>query len=166
MKMMFQILVDCGHELRSILEKSASNEEIIEIKDILARYSTDIIASTAFGIQCNCLKTPDAEFRQWGRKIFEPSFRNAITGFLNLLLPSVMSVLRIGPVDSKVSKYFRNMVEDTVNYRERSNVTRNDFMQLLIQIKNKVNLDDENEDLEMNGHGNLENKISESGMYS
>ena len=53
-----------------------------------------------------------------------------------------------------------------MNYRERNNITRNDFIQLLIQIKNKVNLEDENEILEMNGQENLENKISESGMYS
>ena len=75
-------------------------------------------------------------------------------------------MLTINPIDPKVSKYFRNIVEETVNYRERNNVTRNDFIQLLIQIKNKVNLEDENEILEMNGHGNLENKISESGMHS
>ena len=166
MKMMFQALVECGQELGSILEKCANNEEVIEVKDILARYSTDIIASCAFGIQCNCLKKPDAEFRQWGRKLFEPTFRNIITGLLSPLFRKVLSVLRLGPIDPKVSKYFRNMVEETVNYRERNNVTRNDFLQLLIQIKNKVNLDDENEILEMNGHGNLENKTSESGMHS
>jgi cytochrome P450 family 6 len=79
MNMMFQTLVECGIELGYILEKSASDEEVIEIKDIfLARYSTDIISSCAFGIQCNCLKNPDAEFRLWGRKLFAPSFRNAI----------------------------------------------------------------------------------------
>ena len=166
MKMMFQILVDCGHELGSILEKCASNEEVIEIKDILARYSTDIIASAAFGIQCNCLKNPEAEFRQWGRKIFAPSFRNAITGFFSQLFPKVLSVLRLAPIDPKVSKYFRKMVQDTVNYREKNSITRNDFMQLLIQIKNKVILEDENEILELNGHENLENKSSESRMYS
>jgi len=165
-KMMFQTLVDCGIELGSILEKSASNEEVIEIKDILARYSTDIISSCAFGIQCNCLKNPDAEFRQWGRKLFEPSFRNAVSGFLSQVLPSVERVLRLNPIDPKVSKYFRSMFKDTVNYRERNNITRNDFMQLLIQIKNKVNLDDENEILEMNGQGILENKTSEFSMYS
>jgi hypothetical protein len=37
MKMMYQTLVDCGIELGTILEKIARNEEIIEIKDILAR---------------------------------------------------------------------------------------------------------------------------------
>jgi len=166
MKMMFQTFVDCGHELGSILEKCASNEEVIEVKDILARYSTDIISSCAFGIQCNCLKNPDAEFRQWGRKFFAPSFRNAITAFFSQVYPSVLRVLRLAPVDPKVSKYFRSMVEETVNYRERNNITRNDFMQLLIQIKNKVNLDKENEIPEMNGYRNLENKTSESSTYS
>jgi cytochrome P450 family 6 len=166
MKMMFQTLVDCGHELASVLEKSASNEEVIEIKDILARYSTDVISSAAFGIQCNCLKNPDAEFRQWGRKVFGPSFRITITVLLNQLFPSLMSVLRLTPIDPKVSKYFRSMFKDTVNYRERNNITRNDFMQMLIQIKNNVNIDDENEILEMDGYENLKDKASESGVYS
>jgi cytochrome P450 family 6 len=165
MKMMFQTLVECGHELGSVLEKSASNEEVIEMKDILARYSTDVISSCAFGIQCNCLKNPDAEFRQWGRKIFEPSIRNSILSFLAATVPSVLSVLKLKPLDPKVSKYFRSMVEDTVNYRERNNIKRNDFMQLLIHIKNKVKLDEENENIEENDHGNLDNKSAEDGMY-
>ena len=165
MKMMFQIFVDCGIELGSILEKSANNEEIIEIKDILARYSTDIISSAAFGIQCNCLKNPDAEFRQWGRKFFEPSFRNAVTTFFNETIPNIMGILKVTPIDAQISKYFRSMVFDTVNYRERNNITRNDFLQLLIQIKNKGKVDEENEIPEMNGYGTAENQLTEDGMY-
>jgi len=38
-------------------------------------------------------------------------------------------------------------------------------MQLLIQMKNKLNIDDENEILEMDGYENLEDKTSDSGMY-
>jgi len=166
MKMMFQTLLDCGIELGSILEKSASNEEIIEIKDILARYSTDVISSCAFGIQCNCLKNPDAEFRQWGRKIFTPSLRNAIITFIFNTVPSLLSVLKINTLDPNITKYFVNMVEETVNYRERNNFTRNDFMHLLIQIKNKVKLDEDIESLEQNDLGTLENSSSEEGMYT
>jgi len=164
MKMMFQTLVDCGHELGSILEKSASNEEVIEIKDILARYSTDIISSCAFGIQCNCLKNPDAEFRQWGRKIFAPSLRNAIIPFIASTVPSLLKVLKVHLVDPSISKYFLSVIEETVNYRERNNIKRNDFMQLLIQIKNKVKLEEDNESLEQNVHGTLEKNSSEEGM--
>jgi cytochrome P450 family 6 len=164
-KMMSQTLVECGIELGSVLEKSARNEEVIDIKDMVARYGTDIIASCAFGIQCNSIKNPDAEFRRWGRKIFARSIRNIVAGFLLLYFPRVLSVLRLDPIDPKVSKYFRNMFEETVNYRERNNITRKDFMQLLIQIKNEVNLEDENEVLDVNGQGNVENNSSESGMY-
>ena len=166
MKMMFQTLVECGLELGSILEKSASNEETIEMKDILARYSTDIISSCAFGIQCNCLKNPDAEFRQWGRKIFKPSLRTSIILFILITIPSLLSVLKLRLLDPKISKYFRNMVEETVNYRERNNITRNDFMHLLIQIKNKVKLDDDIESLEQNVLGTLETNSSEEGTYT
>jgi len=166
MKMMFQTLVDCGIELGYILEKSASDEGIIEIKDILARYSTDVISSCAFGIQCNCLKNPDAEFRQWGRKAFAPSVRNSILQFVAITVPSLLSVLKLRLLDPSISKYFRNMVQETVNYRERNNITRNDFMQLLIQIKNKVKLDEDNESLEQKDHGTLENSSSEEGMYT
>jgi cytochrome P450 family 6 len=164
MKMMFQTLVDCGIELGSILEKSASDEEIIEIRDVLARYSTDVISSCAFGIQCNCLKNPDAEFREWGRKSFEPSIRNTIITVVALTVPRLLSVLKLTTLDPRISKYFRNMVEETVNYRERNNITRNDFMHLLIQIKNKVKLDEDNESLEQNVLGTLENSSSEEGM--
>jgi cytochrome P450 family 6 len=164
MKMMFQTLVDCGIELGSILEESANNEEIIEIKDILARYSTDIISSCAFGIQCNCLKNPDAEFRQWGRKIFAPSFRTSLIPLLATAVPSLLIALKVRFLDPNISKYFRNMVEETVNYRERNNIKRNDFMHLLIQLKNKVKLDDDNESLGQNDHAALENNSSEEGM--
>jgi len=166
MKMMFQTLVDCGIELRSILEKSASDEEIIEIKDILARYSTDVISSCAFGIQCNSLKNPDAEFRQWGRKAFAPTVRNTIILLTAATFPRLLSMLKVSPLDPKISKYFRNMVEETVNYRERNNITRNDFMQLLIQIKNKVKLEEDNESLEQNDLGTQENSSSEEGTYT
>jgi cytochrome P450 family 6 len=57
------------------------------------------------------------------------------------------------------------MVEETVNYRERNNITLNDFMQLLIQIKNKVKLEEDNETLEQNDLGNLEKIFSEEGMF-
>ena len=166
MKMMFQTLVDCGIELGTILEKSALDEEIIEIKDILARYSTDIISSCAFGIQCNCLKNPDAEFRQWGRKAFAPSFRNTIITVVALTVPRLLSLLKLSTLDPKISKYFRSMVEETVNYRERNNITRNDFMHLLIQIKNKVKLEEDNDSLEQNELGTLENSACEEGMYT
>jgi cytochrome P450 family 6 len=136
MKMMFATLVECGKELQDCLREHANKRQAIEIKDILSRYTTDVIASCAFGIQCNCLKNPDAEFREWGRKILETS---AVIGVLQTIarfLPSLGRFAAFPPKD--VSKYFMTMVRDIVEYREKNDVKRNDFMQLLIQMKNKT----------------------------
>jgi cytochrome P450 family 6 len=165
MKMMFQTLADCGQELGNILEESASNGETIEIKDFLARYSTDIISSCAFGIESNSLKNPDAEFRQWGRKIFDPSLRSSLVRVLNATVPALKRVLKVRFLDYNVSNYFRKMVQETVDYRENNNIRRNDFMHLLIQIKNKGKVEDECSHPENNDPGNLENKPTEDGMY-
>jgi hypothetical protein len=43
------------------------------------------------------------------------------------------------------------MVEETVEYREEYNVKRNDFMQLLIQLKKKGVVDSEQEAVDQKG---------------
>lgn len=151
MKMMFQRLVECGDELKFCLENIAEREEVIEVKDILARFSTDVISSCAFGIECNCLKNENAEFRQWGRKAFEPSIRTNIIGILSGIAPVVLDTLRVSTLDSDVSKYFRRMVEETVKYREENDVKRNDFLQLLIHLKQKGSLNSEHGDEDLIG---------------
>jgi cytochrome P450 family 6 len=147
MKMMFGTVVECGKELENYLQKPASNGETIELKDILARYSTDIIASCAFGVQCNCLRNPDAEFRSWGRRVFETKFRQRLTTLLNIVYPSLVYTLKLSLIPKDVSNYFRKMVTETLEYRENNNVERNDFMQLMIQLKNKTLDTAEEEDM-------------------
>ena len=165
LKTMFQRLVECGKGLQTCLEKVGEKGEVIEIKDVLARFSTDIISSCAFGIECNCLKNENAEFRQWGRKIFDPSLKRVFIGMLSAIAPVVLDTLKISLLDSDVSKYFRSMVQETVEYREKNNVKRNDFLQLLIQLKNKGLLEDEQK---TEGQNNeiKENTESAEGTYT
>jgi cytochrome P450 family 6 len=139
-KTMFQLLADCGNELRTHVEHSAANGEMLEVKDILAKFSTDVIASFAFGVQCNCLKNPDAEFRKWGRKIFQTNIKTGIRDLVIFVAPALASMVKIPFVPPDVTHYFKKMVKETVEYRESNNVKRNDFIQLLIQMKNKGNI--------------------------
>jgi cytochrome P450 family 6 len=156
MRMMFGTMVDCGKELKDVLLQTARKGDTIEIKDILARYSTNIIACCAFGIQCNCLQNPDAEFRIWGRKIFLLTRRVKIFRLLNFFMPSLIRRLGVSFTPPDVSNYFIKMVNETVEYREKNDVQRNDFMQLMIQLKNKT-LVAGDEDVLL--HGGLESKM-------
>jgi hypothetical protein len=91
--------------------------------------------------------------------------KDSIIRTLHSLIPSWISVLKLRDLDPQISKYFRNMVKDTVNYREKNNIKRNDFMQLLIQLKNKEEVEEDRSYLQQNGHGNLENTSGENGMF-
>jgi hypothetical protein len=81
------------------------------------------------------------------------------------IAPVVLDTLKISTIDSDVSKYFRNMVEETVEYREKNHVKRNDFLQMLIQLKNKGQLDDEEKTEDQNNETNKNTETAE-GTYT
>ena len=137
MRMMFPVVVGRGKQLSKCLEEPVSKGEPLEIKDYLARYSTDIIASCAFGVQCNCLVNPKAEFRLWGKRIFAANFKSWLFRVFFFLKPELIYSLKFTFIPKDVSRYFRNMVRETVEFRDKNKVQRNDFMQLLIQLKDR-----------------------------
>jgi cytochrome P450 family 6 len=69
--------------------------------------------------------------------------KQLVIGILSFAAPVVLDTLKLSTFYSDVTKYFHKMVEETVEYREKNNLKRNDFLQLLIQLKNKSSLADE-----------------------
>lgn len=70
MKLMFPLVKDCGDKLAQVLESMSS--EPFDVKDLCARYTTDVIGTCAFGIEIHSLENPDSEFRTMGKQLFEP----------------------------------------------------------------------------------------------
>lgn len=50
--------------------------------------------------------------------------------------PNVSRALHLKKIPTEVAKFFYAFVTETVNYREKNKVTRKDFLQLLIDMKN------------------------------
>jgi cytochrome P450 family 9 len=42
---------------------------VVEMKDLFTRYTNDVIATSAFGIQCDSLTNPKNEFYEMGRDV-------------------------------------------------------------------------------------------------
>ncbi|KAF2897837.1 hypothetical protein ILUMI_08338 [Ignelater luminosus] len=140
MRMMFQTLVDCSTGLVNVMDKFVMEKQAIDIKEIVGRFTTDIIGSCAFGIDCSSLKNPDSEFRQYGKKFFDTSVKDSIVRLLTLTAPEIFTVLRLSSHRKDVTNFFMNVVRQTVNYREENNIVRKDFMHLLLQLKNNVKI--------------------------
>lgn len=143
MKCMFPTIIAVADEFIDRMNAAIRTDTEVNVTEWLARYSTDVIGNCAFGVDCNCLKHPNAKFREMGKRIFnKPKISIIQRLFLmplrNFVKP-LLKLLGISLHHEDVTDFFLNVVKETVNYRENNNVQRNDFMDLLIKMKNSTN---------------------------
>jgi cytochrome P450 family 6 len=81
------------------------------------RYTTDVIASCAFGINVHSLKDPDAEFRRYMRNLFDLSVRKGLAILTAFCAPAFTSIFKLKCVDDESNNYVRKTVWSTVEYR-------------------------------------------------
>nr|CAD7417146.1 unnamed protein product [Timema poppensis] len=140
LKNMIDAMAECSLEMNTELQAAANNNSIIEVKDMAGNFTTQVIGSVIFGLQFNSIKNPDSEFRKIGREFVDPSYKRAVTMMMNTVSPRISKLLGLNSLSKNVESFFYGLVKDTIRYREKNEVTRNDFFQLLIQLKNKDTL--------------------------
>lgn len=145
LKAMFTTLTDCANPLKILLNKSAKDKKVVEFREISACYATNTIASVVFGVDVDCITNPNTSFRRYGRKALELNLKNKIRTLMMFLCPKVMNALKLRVFDEDVADFMVAMVKKTTETREKHNVVRKDFLQLLIQLRNtgSVQLDDD-----------------------
>jgi cytochrome P450 family 6 len=89
----------------------------VEVKETMARFTTDVIASCVFGINANTLKDPDSEFRRHTRAIAEFSVQKGLAILLALFAPYLNTIFRLKFVGNRTDNYIRQIIWDTVQYR-------------------------------------------------
>jgi hypothetical protein len=89
----------------------------VDVPETMYRYTTDVIASCAFGINANSLKDPNAEFRMFARKIFDFSVRKGLAALTAFTAPEIQKLLNIKFLDDDTTRYLRKTVWSTVEYR-------------------------------------------------
>lgn len=138
LKGMFSVIKDCGKVLQDYLVKNVENgTDVYEFRELFARLNTSIISSVAFGIENDCVNEPDHIFRRMGAKNFEVNKRVMLRNMLVFFVPQLVKHIRFKITDPEVEEFVYSVVKQTIEYREKNNVERNDFMQLLIQLKDK-----------------------------
>ena len=89
----------------------------VQVNETMARFTTDIIASCAFGINSNSLKDPDSEFGRNIRNIFKFSVKKGLAMLTAFFAPHLKNIFRLKFIDDKTNNYVRQIVWSTVQYR-------------------------------------------------
>ncbi|CAH1400040.1 unnamed protein product [Nezara viridula] len=144
MKAMFPLFVNCAEAFDSLILSKIGSE--VDIKDLVGRLMTDIICSCAFGLDINTIKEPNHKLRQIGAQLFKMKFIHKVLIAVIQAMPKVASKIEARFTPKETEDYVVKLVQDTIEYREKNNIKRNDFLDLLIQLKNKGTVGDDLKD--------------------
>ncbi|KAG4073635.1 hypothetical protein HA402_000859 [Bradysia odoriphaga] len=141
MKMMFDIIENIGDRFTSAIKKDLQSTNDVQISEWSARFTTDVIGNIAFGVDYNCIENPETEIRKHGKNFFR--IDTPVRAMKMLFTNSFPNLSRrmglmMNPKDS--ADFFLKVFNETIKYREKSKVDRNDFIKIVLQIKESSSL--------------------------
>lgn len=142
LKTMLGSILDISQKFMSTIEKESESHRSLEIKDVLSRFTCDVIGNVAFGLECDSLDNKDSKLYKMAVKSMD-SF-DFVQRLVLMGYKDIARALRIKLMPSDASEFFINLVKSIVDYR-RSNKDekRGDLMNILIGLMDR-------EDLSMN----------------
>ncbi|KAK0175418.1 hypothetical protein PV327_009169 [Microctonus hyperodae] len=136
LKNMFHLLMECANQMKKNLDKI--DDEIVDMREIPARFTTDVVGVCAFGLQANALQDETSLFRKIGKRIFDLNFKSIVRFVFGLFLPSLYSnFIGYFTRDNIVDDFIINLTKESMEYRKNNNINRGDFMDLLLALKNQ-----------------------------
>lgn len=138
MKAMFELVSKCSREFTDYLAAHPEQCSSVNTKEIFRRYTTDVIATSAFGISVNSMEDPKNEF--FTRGVEATKFGSVLSTIKFILFracPKLMKTLGINFFTADTSRFFKNIVAETIKIREEQGIIRPDMIHLLMQARKK-----------------------------
>ncbi|KAG5669756.1 hypothetical protein PVAND_000050 [Polypedilum vanderplanki] len=135
MKMMFEILDKIGDKLVNTLGRKITESSEQDMRNWAQRFTADNIGTTAFGIDCCCIEDPNSEFMKYGRRLFDLTTFELIKFFFAVDYPNLARKLGIRFNPKEVADFFYETFIQTFEYREKNKIQRNDFVSMLLELK-------------------------------
>lgn len=127
----------------NMVEYISSNSSLndgkgFDARDISLRYTTDNTASCGFGLEANSFDKKDCSFMEHTQKILDINFTTALRLMIIFSHPTLAKIFKLKFIESSATNYFRTIVQKTVKHRDDTSFERNDFLNQLIQMRNKL----------------------------
>ncbi|KAL4096786.1 hypothetical protein QTP88_021670 [Uroleucon formosanum] len=141
LKTMYDQIKECSDKLMENIDDGfkGKNDEI-EVRDIMGKYSTDVIGTCAFGLKLNSICDDESSFRKYGKSIFTPSLRILFRELCLMVTPTLLKIIRVKDLPTDATDFFHAAFKETITYRLENKVVRNDFVNCLMQARNDLTL--------------------------
>lgn len=136
-KAMFPFITERAEKLQ-LLADEVVDLEFYDIRELMARYTTDFIGACGFGINMDTLNNENSEFRRLGKRIFHRTPRDALAAALKYIFPELCKNIQFLAPD--IEKSVNGLVQKVLQARNYTPCGSNDFIDLLLQLQEKGNI--------------------------
>ncbi|KAG5895439.1 hypothetical protein JTB14_037598 [Gonioctena quinquepunctata] len=139
MRSMFVLISDCAENFVQHFLKQDQDCMEMEMKDTFSRFTNDVIATTAFGVEVDSMAQPNNEFYVMGKEATDFSgLIRTLKTFGYLIFPKIFKILKISFGSNAVNSFFYKLVNDNITTREEKNIIRFDMIHLMMEAKKGV----------------------------
>lgn len=147
MKMMYGLLSKHVNDFMTHFERKAVND--IDVYDIFSRFTADGIATAALGFEGDCVKNDNSEIFKIVKQSLADftSFISIVKFVLVSVSPKLYKALGLQLVSKNVVDFVRQVTIDTMDERNKKNISRPDVIQLLLEVRKGELKDKDKEDV-------------------
>lgn len=137
MKQMFEQMVSYLDLFNEHVDKQMDADGVVELemRGLYEKVSLDIAGSCFFGINFQALDSND-ELCRHSRTIFAASWRRTLYKILKATCPGLLMTLNWHEVGRETIEFMEELALNAIRMRRRSGVSRDDYLQLLIDMQN------------------------------
>lgn len=136
-KGMFDQIIKCSEFTTSQIEDRIVSSKLVDVGSLMFEYVTEVIASCAFGIQLLSNVNQKNKFKRAIEKIFSFNLFRAIRIAMFFVFPKLFAFSGVKVVYRSVSDFFIYLTKESIRYRKQNNIRRNDFLNLLMELKDQ-----------------------------
>ena len=138
MKSMFKLMSECAERYGNILSNLTEKERVLDLKEILTRYTNDTIATCAFGIPLDTMADPKNKFYLYGREVSTFGTLTLLKFLLVQQAPRLSRMLGVKIVRPEIEDFYIDLVAGTIKARKEKGIYRPDLLQLLMEASDKL----------------------------
>ncbi|XP_060535269.1 cytochrome P450 6a8-like isoform X2 [Cylas formicarius] len=139
MATIFELVNRCSCKLVTQLQHYSDANKAVNVQDVLARFTTDVIGNVILGMECDTIGNFNLDILSNGKKMTKRSTWNRIIRDLVPRFPkSLVNALHLRLSNREAVEFFQKLTQENIGRRERCGTSREDILEVLLELRNKA----------------------------
>lgn len=133
---------EVADRMKTYIKKEIKIQDYIETRELCAKYTTDVVTCSIYGVESGAFSNEHSEIRDTARNVLSPSIRLFIILYVTPFFPGLSKFIKLKFCPDKEANFLTKLLNDALKYRIDNKIQRQDYLDFLIHLREKKGLSD------------------------